>query len=263
MGDNCDQVMKALRSCSEELAPVVRALSDDQLTGPSAAAEWDLSQVLGHLGSGAVITQARLEAALAGQPTPDMDANRAVWARWDAMTARERADGFLAADAALLAAFDAVDAPTRENLRIDMGFLPAPVDVVTVATFRLNELALHSWDVRVMQDASATLHPDAAPLLLDQVGFTIGWLAKGAAQVPDTVSILVTLSDLDRSFGLSLGPSPSLGPVPANPDVTVVAPAEAWMRLVSGRLPAKYTPSGVGVSGQLGIDALRAVFPGY
>lgn len=35
------------------------------------------------------------------------------------------------------------------------------------------------------------------------------------------------------------------------------------VRLLSGRLKPEYTPSGVAVTGNVTLDELRAVFPGY
>jgi hypothetical protein len=43
----------------------------------------------------------------------------------------------------------------------------------------------------------------------------------------------------------------------------VTAPAEAWVRLVAGRLGPEYTPASVSVTGSVGLDDLRRVFPGY
>jgi uncharacterized protein (TIGR03083 family) len=268
VGGEADRMVEALHSGSDELVPLVKGLTTEQLTEPSAAAEWDLSQVLGHLGSGAVITQAVLESSLSGVPRA-ADANQAVWARWDAMSPQERADGFLAANAELLARYDGLDAATRESLRVDMGFLPAPVDLATAARFRLSEFALHSWDVRVALDPKATVHADAVPLLLGQIGFVLGWLAKPAPLGGRTVSLLVRLTDLDRSFGVTLGESSSIGDVPTEPDAVLTTPAEAWLRLAGGRLAPEHTPPGVEVTAgtagtaAIDLDTLRAVFPGY
>jgi uncharacterized protein (TIGR03083 family) len=263
MTTEADQVIRALHTGVEQLAPVVRALTLDQLTGPSAAAEWDVSQVLSHLGSGAVIALAGLEAALSGSANPGMEANQAIWARWNAMGAQERADACLTANTALLDRYDSLGPQTRQDLRIDLGFLPAPVDLATAGRFRLNEFTLHSWDVRVAPDPTAVLHSDAVPLLLNQVGFMLGWLAKSEPLQGRTVQVLVTLLDLDTSFGLTLGDSPSLGAASRDPDATLTIPAEAWLRLASGRLAAEHTPAAVALQGELSLDTLRAVFPGY
>jgi hypothetical protein len=222
-----------------------------------------VAPVLSHLGSGAQITLATLDAALAGRPNPDGDANRAVWAVWDAMTAREQADAALAANADLMGRLGSFDAATREGLRIDMGILPEPVDLATGTRFRLNEFALHSWDVRITLDPSAAVHPLAVPLLLDQVALMLGWIAKPGPLAGRTAHLAVEVPDLSTSFGLELGESISLGEAPAAPDGVLTVPGEAWLRLVSGRLAPARTPSTVSLTGDVTLDILRAVFPGF
>ncbi len=258
-----DVVIDALHAGDDELAPVVRSLRPDQLTRPSAASEWSIAQVLSHLGSGAVITRATLTAALAGEPTPGMEANKTVWARWDAMGPDEHRAEYAEANAELLAAYDGIDPATRASLRIDMGFLPEPIDLAAAATFRLNEFALHSWDVRVALDPAAVVHPAAVPLLLGQVAMMLGWVAKPAALDGRRVRLRVELSAPDRVFGATLGESSAIGEAPDDPDAVLRAPAEAWLRLLTGRLAAERTPDEVQVSGAVDLATLRQVFPGY
>jgi putative sterol carrier protein len=108
------------------------------------------------------------------------------------------------------------------------------------------------------------LRPDAPPLLLEHMAFMLGWLAKPAALGGRAVALRIDLSDLDRSFGLAVdGGGASLGDVPAQPDGVVALPAEAWVRLVTGRLDAAHTPASVAVSGDVPLETLRQVFPGF
>jgi uncharacterized protein (TIGR03083 family) len=259
-----DQVISALQSGHDDLAPLAASLSLEQLEGPSAASEWTVAQVLSHLGSGAVITAATLEAALAGRPHAGGEANQAVWARWNAMGAQQQAAEFVAANTALLACYDSIDADTRRHLTVDMGFLPAPVDLATAARFRLSEFALHSWDVRVAVDPGAAVRPEAVDLLLDQVAMMIGWLAKPAALQGRPANLRVDLSDRQTTFGLTVAEAGSgLGDVPTAPDGVLTLPAEAWLRLVYGRLSTERTPTGVTTDGDIGLDTLRQVFPGF
>jgi len=264
MSSLADQVIAALHAGSDQLVPVVEGLTPDQVTGASATAQWDVSTVLGHLGSGAVIALAGLDASVAGTPNPGMEFNRSVWATWDAMAPGERVASFLTANAALLARYDSFDEQTRATQQVDLGFLPAPVDLATAARFRLNEFALHSWDVRVALDPAAVLQPDAVPLLLGGLPFMLGWLAKPAPLGGRTVRLRVDLAEPGSSFGLTLGDEPSMTAVPADaPDGILTLPAEAWLRLVTGRLAPTYTPDGVTVTGEVSLDTLRAVFPGF
>ncbi|HEX6448251.1 MAG TPA: maleylpyruvate isomerase family mycothiol-dependent enzyme [Trebonia sp.] len=255
-------VIASLRSGHDILAGLVSGLSDEDLARPTGAAEWDVSQVLSHLGSGAEINQATLRAALDGKPNPGIDLARSVWARWDAAGRRERAEGFLRENAALVALYESL-AP-REDLRIDMGFLPAPVDLATVGRFRLSEFTLHSWDVRVGFDPGATLAVDATALIAPVVGQMAGMVGKPEALSGRQAAIAVTTNGPDSAIALRLGETISVGgDVPAQPDGTLSLPAEAWVRLVTGRLGPAYTPAGVTATGAADLDVLRAVFPGF
>jgi hypothetical protein len=223
-----------------------------------------VSQVLGHLGSGAEISLAALESSLAGGAAPDGDFNKGVWARWDAMSPAERAAGFLTADEALVARFEGLDARTRKELRIDLGFMPVPLDVAAAARMRLSEAALHAWDVDVTFDPAATLAPAATEPLLDQVGMLLSFAAKADALDGRPVAIAVRLTSPDRSFGLGVADAVALTDEPDRPDAVLSAPAEWWVRLAAGRHSPEHTPATVTLTGgKLTLDDLRGVFPGY
>lgn len=256
-------IIAALRSGHDELAAAVRSLDPADLVRPSGASEWQVSQVLSHLGSGAEINLATLAAAQGDGPAPDGDFNRSVWARWDAMPPQEHADGFLDANEQLVKAYESLDETARERLRVDLGFLPQPVDVATAARFRLSEFALHQWDVAVTFDPQATVAPEAVPLLLDVVSAMMGFLAKPAALAGRQAVLALRLTDPDRAYGLRLGDGIAVSEVPPRPDGELVAPAEAWLRLATGRLKPPYTPGSVRLTGPLDLDDLRTVFPGF
>jgi uncharacterized protein (TIGR03083 family) len=261
---NADTVIAVLRTEHDTLAGVVSKLSDDDLARPSAASEWDISQVLSHLGSGAVITAAGLQVALGDRPDLAPDFNQATWDTWNAMSRRERADGFLQAGEALTALYESLDAATRDTLRIDLGFLPEPVDLATAGRLRLSELALHSWDVRAGFDEHATLATDAAAALLHAKPDLLAWIAKADRLDGRHAVLQVTTTEPASVFALRLETpvSVDLG-APQRPDGTLTLPAEAWLRLVSGRLAPRHTPGGVVATGAADLDQLRQIFPGY
>ena len=103
MTSTADAGIDALRSTHDGLVAVVRDLSDEQLVAPSGATEWTVAQVLSHLGSGAEISAATLRNAVDGAGRLPDGFNQGVWDRWNAMSPRHQADGFVVADAALLA----------------------------------------------------------------------------------------------------------------------------------------------------------------
>src|SRR4051812_33476898 len=119
-----DETIAADHRTYERLARLVGTLTDEQLTQPSGASGWTVAQVLSHLGSGAEITLETLRAAQAGTDRA-ADANQAVWARWNAMSPREQADGYVRAGAELDRAVAGLDPAQRVELRVPMGFLPS------------------------------------------------------------------------------------------------------------------------------------------
>jgi len=68
-----DQIIAALSSGHDSLSTTVRGFSPEDLARPSGASEWQVHQVLSHLGSGAEITLAGLRAAQDGAPNPGGD----------------------------------------------------------------------------------------------------------------------------------------------------------------------------------------------
>ncbi|WP_405577678.1 maleylpyruvate isomerase family mycothiol-dependent enzyme [Streptomyces sp. NBC_01190] len=264
MATPAEHVISALRTGHDRLAAFVATLEPADLTHASGASAWDVSQVLSHLGSGAEINLAALRGALEGTGNPGADFNKATWARWDAMSPADRASGFLAADEALVAAYEELDASTRAELRIDLGFTPQPLDVATAGTLRLSELAFHVWDVEVGFDAKAQVFPEAVPLVQGLMPMYVGYSADPAALAGRQVALAVELADPAGSLGLDLGESVSIGGTPDQADGVLTAPAEWWLRLVAGRHAPDHTPASVSLTGDaITLDDLRRVFPGF
>ena len=115
-----DAHLDALRSSATGLRDLASTMSESQLTGRAYPTDWNIAQVLSHLGSSAVIMQRRLEDALAGQATPD-DYVPGVWNVWNAKTPVQQRGDALAADAALLARIEAVTPEERSDFGFAMG----------------------------------------------------------------------------------------------------------------------------------------------
>ncbi|MER5321971.1 maleylpyruvate isomerase family mycothiol-dependent enzyme [Streptosporangium roseum] len=267
MSTLADRTIAALRTNHDDLSASVGGMSADDLARPSGAAEWTVAQVLSHLGSGAEIGLAVLRAALAGQDAPGQDFNESVWSRWNARGSREQADDFLKANAELVAAYESLDPGTRERLEVRLGFLPTPADVTLIAGMRLNEAALHTWDVKVAFDPRATVAPDAVEALTDlhagPLDFMVGFIGKPDALDRRQATLRVETSEPERVLGLTLGETVGFSQVPDPADVVLSAPAEAWLRLLTGRLDPAHTPASVTVTGDgVTLDDLRRVFPG-
>jgi uncharacterized protein (TIGR03083 family) len=255
------RTIEALRSTHQTLA-AVGDLPEAALKGPSGATEWTIAQVLSHLGSGAEIGLATLTAAVDGTAAPGPDFNPGVWDRWNAMSPREQADGFLTHDARLVAAYEALTAEQRENVQVKMGFLPMPLPLAAVAGMRLNEAVQHSWDVRVATDPAAVLPGDAARLLVEHLSGALSFMT-GFVGKADALGAPAVVEVRDGGFGIVIGDGVALQEDVADPTATFTGPVEAAVRLVGGRLRPGYTPAEVTVSGNVTLDDLRRVFPGY
>ena len=257
-----DRTIASLRIVHDEAAALVPTLSDDQLLSPSGASDWTVAQVLSHVGSSAEIALAGYQAALEQSAAPEQDFNQAVWDRWNALSPAEQAAGFLKHDNAVVGMLEALTARERESLQIKLGFLPAPLPLTSVAGMRLNETALHGWDVRVAIDPAATLDAGSAEVIIEHftggLGFLLGFIGK-----TDKLSepALVKLADSDVAIAIEDQVSLSTSSTGATANFS--GDLESVIRLMGGRLTARYTPPGVEVTGNVTLDDLRRVFPGY
>jgi hypothetical protein len=172
-------------------------------------------------------------------------------------------DAFLAANGSLVEMYESLTAEERRDLRIDLGFLPAPIGVGEAARMRLNEFSLHTWDAKVGADPAVAVPADAVPLLFEAMAGLLGWIAKPDALDGKSASLAIVTSDPVREFGLELGEKVALTDQPAAADGTLRLPAESWLRLITGRLSPEHTPAGVEIDGPLSLDDLRKVFPGF
>ena len=252
-----DRTIAALRANHDALAALVPTLSEEQLTSASGATEWTVAQALSHLGSGAEITRKPIATA-AGQEV-EVEENQSIWGRWNALSAAEQAAGFVKHDAAYLDTVEALSTVQRDSLMIDLGFLPEPVPLLVALGMRLNEVANHAWDVRVGVDPSATVDPESAELLVElfrgPLAFLLGFSAKADA-IEREVRLAIPGGALEITDAVTVTDSVD------HPTATFEGPAEAVVRLLSGRLGPEHA-AGVSVTGSVTLDELRKVFPGY
>jgi uncharacterized protein (TIGR03083 family) len=259
MPDSAEQAIRALRRSHDEAARQVTDFGPDQLRAGSGAAQWTVAQVLSHLGSSSEIALDTLRARVANR-----EGNQAVWDRWNAMAPAQQAAGFVEWEGRLVAALEALTDEELAALRLDLGFLPWPVDIGLFVEMRLSEVALHRWDVDVAFDPKARLAPYLVPFVLSRLPMFAGFSSK---PIGKTGLVAIRTSDPDRSYLLELsndGASLSEPDLPtAAAGTTARIPAEAFVRLTAGRLAPERTPDGVSVDGAISLDDLRKVFPGF
>ncbi|MCW2855213.1 MAG: hypothetical protein JWR52_828 [Marmoricola sp.] len=262
MSTLASRTIDALRHEHDDLSAVATSLTTDQLDGPSGASEWSVAQVLSHLGSGSEINLATLQAALGEREAPEDSFNQSVWDRWNAMTPTDQRAGFVQHNGALVEAWEALTPDQQDSLEVTVSFLPAPLTAASYAGMRLNEVAHHGWDVRTALDAGTALLDSSTAVLAEHLagdlGFLLGFIGKA-----DRVTDEVVLAVGDTGYDIVIADSVSLQSASGTATATLSGPLEAGLRLISGRLGPAYTPSDLAVTGNVTLDELRAVFPGY
>jgi uncharacterized protein (TIGR03083 family) len=257
-----DRTIGALRATHDALANVVTGMPDVQLVARSGATEWTVAEVLSHLGSGAEISLATLRAAVDGAAAPTQDFNPQVWDRWNSLTPPKQAADFLVHDDDLVAAVEALSTTQRHELRIDLGFLPAPLPVAGYLGMRLNEAAHHSWDVQVSTDPGAAISADTAELIAEHLATDLSFLL-GSTGKADAIAHPAVVDIHGSGYAIVIDDAVSLTAAGPPATATFDGPLEAAIRLLAGRLGATHTPADVQVTGAVTLDDLRRVFPGY
>jgi uncharacterized protein (TIGR03083 family) len=250
--------LAALHASVARLDAIVGGFDADGIRAQAYPTEWSVADVLGHLGSAAVISEARLDAALAGNELAD-DFQQDVWDEWNAKSPDAKAADGLRVDRAFLDQMESLADADRARVKYPLG--PMTVDFALHVQLRLNEHALHTWDIEVVLDPNATLPTDAAGLIVDQLGMLAQWAGKPTGIEHD---VQVHTVDPTRDFTIALGAErvalTPYEPTVSNRDVpNLVIPAEAFVRLVYGRLDPAHTPP---VRGDADLDELRRAFPG-
>lgn len=263
----------ALRGSQQRLASLVETLTPEQLRGQSYNDEWTIAQVLSHLGSQAEIAQTSLDRLLAGAEPLTMDDFRRIWAVWDARDPDEQAALSLAADARYVASLDELRDEQLDGIHAQM--FGMEFDAAGLVALRLGEHAVHSWDVEVSFDPAATVGADCVTLLVDRIPMVAGRAGKFTGE---RALVRIDTTDPGREFQLEVADPVSLtavasgagnGPAgPADqasidPASRIEMPAEAFLRLVYGRLDPEHTPPVKIISGQVSLDLLRRTFPGF
>jgi uncharacterized protein (TIGR03083 family) len=249
--------ISALRHSHNRLQALAGPLDVAQLKQRSYASEWSIAQVLSHLGSGAEIFGLFLEAGLAGQEPPGRDAFIPIWNAWNAKDPRAQAADGLRTDEITVERFESLGPEQKAGLRLHM--FGMDLGITGLARMRVSEHAVHTWDVAVALDPSATVAPDAVDLLID----TVGQLAARSAR-PDEKQrrLQVSTTDPERLFILETGEAVSLTESEGEEGLPELRlSAEAFVRLVYGRLGRAHTPP-VEADG-VDLDDLRQLFPGF
>jgi len=250
--------ISVLRASQQRLHTLVGARSPADLRAQSYDTEWTVAQVLSHLGSQAEIFGTFLDAALTGHTPPGNDSFPPIWDAWNKRDPDEQARDCLATNDAFIARLEGMsDAQLAESIKVfGMDLL-----VGDLGRLRVSEHAVHSWDIAVVFDPTATVAPDAVALLIDTLPQVV---ARAGKPQGVAVDLHVETTAPERHFALTINDSVTLRPSAERAsDGSLELPAEALLRLVYGRLDEAHTPPVARTFGAVTLDRLRRVFPGF
>jgi uncharacterized protein (TIGR03083 family) len=258
--DEIAAALSALSDSHDRLVRVAKPLSADDVVGQSYCSDWTVAQVLSHLGSGAEIFGLLVEAGLHGREAPGQEQNQEIWATWDAKSPQDQARDGLAEDGELVEQLASIKPEQRQSWRLT--FFGSERTLADVLGMRLSEHILHTWDIEVIGNPQATLAGDAAGLALGFITQLGGMIGKPQGQ---DLRVHVTTEHPERHFQLAVGADgvsvTPAGPEAADGEASLSLPAEAFVRLLAGRLDAQH-PVDLEARG-VDLNDLRQVFPGF
>lgn len=255
---SADALITALSRSHDRLVAAVTPLGAAEVVRPAYPSEWSIADTLSHLGSGAEIFTLLFTAAQDGSAGPGQDDFTRVWDVWNAKPPLDQAMDSLTYDAAFLAAVGALSAQERTDFQVTM--FNGVQDLAGFLQLRMGEHGVHTWDVRVALDPTETLPADTTEQILPGLAQLVGRTAKPS---PEPRTVLVTTERPDSTWVLKLGTEGAELSESDDEaaDARLTLPAEAFVRLVYGRLQPDHTPS-VSADG-VDLEQLRQVFPGF
>jgi uncharacterized protein (TIGR03083 family) len=254
---SADVLLAALRNSRERLVEIATPLTAEQVREQSYDTEWSIAQVLSHIGTGSIFFKLILDAGLAGEPAPGIDAIQPVWDEWNAKTPDDQARDAIAADGELMAAFEGLDQQQRDDWQLE--FFGLSRDLAGLLQMRLGEHSLHTWDIVVALDPKAQLLPDAVDVLIDALAPLV---ARAGNPLDYQLVVGIETEEPARNFVLTVdADGATLEPLDARfeADSLLALPAESFIRLVYGRLDVEHAPPGVD---DPILETLRTVFTG-
>ena len=196
MADN----LHALHDSVERLASIADSLTPEQVSGSAYPTEWSIADTYSHLGSGAVIMARGYDDILADTETP-ADFNQSVWDEWNAKAPADQVREAIVADAALLARLEGTSDADRAGFQMAVG--PMHLDFDGAVGLRLNEHALHTWDIEVALRPEAPVAPVPAAIVIDGLQMIAGFTAKPTGEER---TFVVRTTAPERAFTISLQP---------------------------------------------------------
>ena len=246
--------ISAVTASHQRLVAVLSDLDGAGAERQSYASEWTIADVASHLGSQAEIFGLFLAAGRAGEQAPDSEVFGPIWDRWNALSPTEQVSQSIAANSEFVQQLQQISEADTAGFSLSM--FGRDFDLAGVLGMRLGEHAVHAWDIEVALNPAATLAPDAVQLLID----TVDQVAARSKPVEHVEPVAIDTGEPERHWLLTAYPAVNLAARTEPASAALQLPAEAFIRLVYGRLDPDHSP--VEVVEDHRLVELRRVFPG-
>lgn len=250
----------ALRESNAHLAEFLGTPDGVDVASATYCPGWSVAHLLRHFGSGAEIGLLNLRGALSADEPPPRSLYGEIIAAWASKPEERLAQEALARNDLYVDTLDALDDDSLDALRVRLR--GRDLDVAAFVGRRLFEHALHTWDIEVMRNPLAVLTPEAATLLVDRVIANLDMLSGGRGTVSPPVRVGVSIEDSGKAFILEAGPEAVNLEAAGLELASLRSSAEAFVRLLSGRLDVNHTPASLIASPDEVLEQLRGIFAG-
>jgi uncharacterized protein (TIGR03083 family) len=261
------QIVDAVGAEFRTLDQFLVALAPARWQGPTACTEWNLTKLVSHLTSGAIMHLSTVKVGTERAEPLTQEGRQQIWSRMDSLSADQLYPEFQRANREYQEYMEGLT-PEQRGMRVQSFAGEVPMAVLT--RFRLNELSLHSWDARVALDPTARLLFGSVGPLVEQALNTVARRSSAdeRARLKGTVFEIDLEGRHRRRIGLAVGEDAVAVEQPGGgtPKAALWLPAEAFVRLAAGRFPLEAAER----NGEVAIDGdrttalrLNALFPGF
>lgn len=217
----------------------LKKLPEKGWLNPSFCTDWTIKEVAEHQAAQGALMLDMVRASMAGRPMPELtpDTIAAYESRLDGLNRLELADRLSQVTHEF---YDLLEHATPEQLTRTSQTRFGEVTLETVGSFRLSELSLHSWDVRVVNDLSAKVSRESLPLLFPGLVASLPGLAnqQTARELSGLTYQFEVTGSAKGPVALSLANNrvASRSGYAAKADVLIKLDSEAFLRMAWGRL---------------------------
>ena len=260
-------VVAAIRREYETLDRYLGALMPPAWQGGTACTEWTVQKTVSHLGSGAEIHLHTLRTNVDGAEPLANEVRQGIWDHFDSLDPERLHPEFRQRNEAYLGYLEGLS-PEARTRRVRS--FAGETSIAEYAQFRLSELSLHSWDIRVSLDPTARLLPTSAranfPHALDTLHRRANRDAR--AELAGAVYQFEVYGPVRHRFALAVRDDTIevLEGEQRSAAASLRLPTEAFIRLYTGRLRLQDADEAgeVAVEGdRAAAERLHALFPGF